>query len=168
MLDCLRFGSQPMELSSSPICYSVLLYNGAGTLDSLHEALPLTIGDYCLRDGLFYSEICLGSSLMSSILWRNTDMMSNYSRSRWIRFRFRLSLTIFSCFLIVFDLREIFYKRTCIMLIWHRARECIFFLSFLALPGTFGAFRFWTSFSVDMLDWLSYLRRCKHLRTSLG
>ena len=68
----------------------------------------------------------------------------------------------------VLDLRLIFYSRTCIMLIWHRPRECILFFSFLALPGTLGALRFDTSLSVEALDALSCFRRYKHLLTSFG
>ena len=153
MLDCLRFGSQPTDPSSSPICQSVLLNTQAGTLEPLQEAFPLITGDCCLRDELrFVSEPITGSSRLSCMLWRNTDLISNFSRSRCIRLRFRLSFTIFSCFFIVFDLREIFYNSTCIMLIQQRAKECIFFLSFFALLGTFGALRFCTSLSVDILD----------------
>ena len=149
MLDCFLFVSHPIEPSSSPICYKDVLYSGGGARAPFEDAFPLKQGDCSRRLLLLTSEREIGTSTLSRMLYRKTVMMSNFSRSRYIRLRFKLSFTIFSYFLIVLDLREIFCNKTCIILIWHRAKLCIFFLSFLALPGTFGAFRFWTNFSVD-------------------
>ena len=149
MLDCFRLGSQPIEPSSSPICYREVLYNGGGARAPFEDAFPLKQGDCSRRLLLLASEREVGTSMLSRMLYRRTVMMSNFSRSRYIRLRFRLSFTIFSCFLMVLDLREIFCSNTYIILIWQRAKECIFLRSFLALPGTLGAFRFWTNFSVE-------------------
>ena len=149
MLDCFRFGSKPIEPSSSPICYKEVLYSGGGARAPFEDAFPLKQGECSPRRLLLASEREVGTSMLSRMLYRKTVMMSNFSRSRYMRLRFKLSFTIFSCFLMVLDLREIFCNKTCIILIWHRAKECIFFLSFLALPGTLGAFRFWTNFSVE-------------------
>ena len=168
MLECFRFGSHPIEPSSSAICLMELLYNGgAAPLEELSQ-LAISFGDSCGRVLLFASERDVGRSTEERILCLRTDMISKFSRSRYMRLRRRLSFTTFSCFLITLDLREIFWRSTCIMLIWQRPRECIFFRSFLALPGTLGALRFCTSFSVEAVVVLSYFRRCRHLRTSFG
>ena len=144
-----------------------LLYNGGAA--PFEELFPLPILGECSRRFLVLaSDREVGRSIAVRMLYLRTDMMSKLSRSRYMRFRRRLSFTICSCLLMVLDLREIFCSKTCIILIWQRPSECIFLRSFFDLPGTLGALRFDTSLSVEALVALSCFRRCKHLRTSFG
>ena len=45
LLDCFRLVSQPIELSSSPICYMEVLYSGGGARAPFEDVFPLKQGE---------------------------------------------------------------------------------------------------------------------------
>lgn len=59
-------------------------------------------------DCLFFDSWPFWDFSFALMLCLRTDMMSNFSFSRYILFLFRLSFTIFSCLRMTLDLRDIF------------------------------------------------------------